>query len=291
MDKIIDWLAWVFRPRETLGGLDSFDERDWNPSELFGVAEGFPKRIVKKKEDVDLFNMYAFDQGGTQSCTSQGSTGVLQTMLQRGQDFDSTGDNFVGMLNSFPFELWKDQKIKYEGTDGTADIARGDYLHNAMKTLKHRGVSILADGKKVIVKIKGYSRISTNEVDEWLERGHPVFTGCKWILGKVNGRYRSFDDNGYLFSEGKEIGGHAFFIVGKTEIGADSDGGSVMQYKIQNSHGTRWGSHKDGTAFMTYEKLRGGFSKYIFNIDWEYLKKQLKNSAFRDKEVNYYYST
>jgi len=292
MNIVPDWLAWILRPRDGGAALDETDPKDWTDERLMGAQTflGGEKQADGEYPDSNMFNGYATKQKG-QSCTSHGLTGVIQTMFRFGVEFKDHKDNILGIIDGQPARLWEDQQVKWEGTEGSADKNKGDYLTNALKTCIVRGVPVTINGQVVIVKIKGYARLKSNEVDKWLAKGFPVFTGSRWFYQKIGNFYRSFDKNGYLFESGRDGGGHAWYIVGKKTLGYREKYKPIKRYLMVNSHGLLWGLFRSGTAYVSEEKLRRCFSKYIVDIDWVFLEAQLNEPSYAKKVVEHYYES
>lgn len=270
----------IFGRKELLGALDLPDKRDYTPVKMFGSSANYPKPIRAKGKPVHLgAGIYALNQKGN-TCTSQALTAGMQIMFTLGQDFGKTNDNYIGVTDRKPLDLWATQKIKYDGTEGTANDAYGDYLQNALKTALKVGVPMLVGSKILIVRLKSYARIQTDKVEYWTRRGHPVFTGSKWIVGKLGSKSRSYDANGFLFERenGKDTGGHAYLLV-------KSENESITMI---NSHGERWGVFKDGTALLSPQKQKELMSKYIFDLDWDFINRQMTDDNYRQEILKIY---
>jgi len=284
MNGFREWLAWQLRDKSPLGAYDLPDQRDYTPKKMFGGITNYPPQIYAGAVHINLLGrFYARNQGNIQNCTSQALTAGMQIQAEKGRYYFKKTDNLVGNHDVLPEELWQDQFVNYEGTYGTANAKLGDYLQNALKTARHRGVLSIIDGKLVVLKLKSYGSIKNSEVDAWLERGHTIFTGSEWVLGLNGGRYTSFNKYGFLFSKNesgvKKAGGHAFLLIGRT----------IEKSKIMlNSHGERWGLFKNGTAMINEKKLKECFTKYIFTLDWDHLENQLAVEDYRAREVDNY---
>lgn len=250
--------------KELVGCFDCPDRRDWTPDKMFGGD--IPDDIYEK--DIDMINIRTRKQT-VNNCTSQALVNVILIMLRIGK-LEDQNDNLVDNLDGDPTELWERQKIKVDGTWGTA-TQTGDYLQNCLKTAKVLGVPILIGTKWINVKIKSYARITNSEVDTYMRKGYPVYTGFDWFMKDG----KSYDGNGIILdenSEAKSVGGHCIAIPVKTET----------QYKLLNSHGEKWGHFKNGTAGVYRDQLEDSYSKYIINLDFEQIKKRF-NSIKHEK--------
>lgn len=250
------------------GCQDLPDKRDWAPGKLLGTS--IPAKISEGA--VDLHNMYALDQGYENACTACALSGVVMTMINRGREFYEGGDNLAAGQNT-DIEWgaqWMNQFRKENGSPGTADRIQGDYLQSALKTARVFGVPVLIGSRWIKVKLQGYARISSSQTFEYLERGFPVYTGFSWVMGNNSHSRLSYqDDDGFLFNEGRSVGGHAVFLCGKVSTPRG------MAVKGQNSHGEKWGKFKNGTFLVDDQKLSGAYSQYIVRIDWNDLDLQL----------------
>lgn len=244
--------------KELVGCFDAPDRRDWIPERMFGG--NIPDD--RYSDLINMVNIRARDQKGINNCTSQAITNIIMIMIRIGQ-IDDPEDNMIENIDGDPYKLWERQHIKVDGTWGTAAL-KGDYLQNSLKTAKALGVPILIGNKWINVKIKAYSRITDDEVDTYLRKGHPIFTGFDWIIH--NGS--AYDGAGIIWEDGVEkvVGGHAISIPIRK-----------MTYGLFNSHGERWGKFKNGTAGVTGEKLKTSYSKYIITLDFDQIREDLAN--------------
>lgn len=75
----------------------------------------------------------------------------------------------------------------------------------------------------------------------------PVVMGTYWFT-----QMDTPDANGYLWPQGSILGGHAWLIIGASQIRVNPDG-TKGAFRMINSWGPDWASH--GRAWLTFESL------------------------------------
>lgn len=73
----------------------------------------------------------------------------------------------------------------------------------------------------------------------------PVVVGTSWFDGMMN-----LDSQGYIWPRGREVGGHAYLIIGADRVRKNPDG-TTGAFRIVNSWGRSWG--QQGRAWVTFD--------------------------------------
>jgi len=169
--------------RRRTGAFDQRDPRDYKFSELAGA----PTDVLPSK--VDLYNIFAQDQGQTNHCTGYSGAHCLSILETIRRKRKTTVEGI---------DVWNLQLEQ-----GSADEDRGDFINSTPKAIVKYGIKTK---RGETITYEKYTMINSSEFRESLANGIPIFTGTR-----IN---RPMTDSAWYFRPGGKKYGHAFLVVG-----------------------------------------------------------------------------
>lgn len=211
----------MYEPSPRLGRLHSVDINDqryllWsiNPQAASAAAD-----IEHRYHFTDL----VIDQGDTSACVGAASRGWLSAGPVR----NMTGPSWLELYHSSQLlDEWPGVEPAYYGTSVRA----------AFKVLKAQG----------FVKSYGWAFDADTAINHVLLHS-PLILGTSWFDGMM-----STDKQGFIHADGRDVGGHAYLMVGASRTKKCPDG-SVGAARILNSWSAKWG--QSGRAWLSFKDL------------------------------------
>lgn len=200
--------------------------------------------------EVEKDESYIADGFVVHNCTAYALAAVVESMLIRKLKKFVTVDPQQFVINQKARRYLLGLKSLRQKWDIDKE---GDTLQNALQACVDNKIHFLdylpISGEKWprTVKFEGYARVekSIEDISEWVEKGHPIYTGTNVWDNYV-------DSEGYWQTRGKKKrGGHAFHLP---QIRNDEP-------VLENSWGQRWNG--EGTAPIRNLDIRDLYTPYV----------------------------